>query len=129
MIVAGIVFIALAAIVDLRSRRIPNVLVGAALLLVIVGGPDRGSALAGAALAAAPLFVLVAIRPGAMGMGDAKLAAAAGAVVGLSGVTTLLLATALLGGVMAVGVAIRHGSGATLAYGPAIALALIPALI
>jgi len=129
VIVAGVFLIALAAVIDARSRRIPNVLVGAALILVLVGSPDHATALAGAALAGGPLCVLAFVRPGAMGMGDAKLAAAAGAVVGLSGVSTLLLATALLGGAMALVVTVRRGSGATFAYGPAIALALIPALI
>lgn len=127
--VAGIALIALAAAIDLRSRRIPNVLVIAAFLLVLAGSPDRADALAGAALAAGPLFALAAFRPGAMGMGDAKLAAAAGAVVGLSGVSMLLLATALLGGALAVFVTMRRGSGATFAYGPAIAGALLIALI
>lgn len=127
--IAGIALIALAAVIDARTRRIPNVLVALALVVVLAGSTERVDALLGGLLAAAPLFVLAAVRPGAMGMGDVKLAAAAGAVVGLAGVSTLLLATALLGGALALIVTARRGTRATFAYGPAIAGALLIALI
>lgn len=82
---------ACAAISDHRTSRLPNELVVAgAVPVVVLGmfGLSVGSvalmagALAGAALYAVPLLVLHALSPAAMGFGDVKFAAALGVALG-----------------------------------------------
>ncbi len=61
---------------------------------------------------------------GAFGMGDVKLMAAAGAVVGTGHILPFLFAMTLAGGVIALGYLVAHrGARATMPYGPAIAVA------
>lgn len=119
---AAVVLLVAAALEDLRTRRIRNTLVGPALALALLGAPEAWSGLGGALVAPLPLLVLAIAVPKAMGMGDVKLAAVAGALVGLSLLPSLWVAIAVVGGVLAVLAAIRGGWGATFAYGPAIAL-------
>ena len=126
---AALGLVVLAAAEDLRSRRIRNSLVVPALLLSLLGAPELTSAGLGALLAPLPLLALSVLAPHAMGMGDVKLTAPAGALVGLSGVTSLWLGTALAGGILSVIAFIRGGRRATLAYGPAIALGLLATLL
>lgn len=90
--IAGLV-LAVAAICDLKGRRIPNWLtVGAAcyalLAWAIQGNPQCGLILAGLAgsLAASPNL----IRANQVGAGDVKLAAALGALLGFAGALALL---------------------------------------
>lgn len=98
-----------AAVVDTVSRRIPDRLVLASLvpvvitlLIVVVAGDAPETLLtvpAGAALLALPVLVLHLIAPTAMGFGDVKLALALGAAIGLIewryAVTALCLASGL----------------------------------
>jgi len=100
-----------AATTDVRTRRIPNTLTvsGVALALALramVGGAAVVSGLAGCALALALAVPLVAA--GGLGGGDAKLLAAVGAFVGPAALPTVLLATALAGGAIALVVAFRR---------------------
>jgi prepilin peptidase CpaA len=110
-----IVFIAIMAaamISDVRTNRIPNALVGtgfaAALALQALSGWSAlASGLIGAGLAllvTVPLFAL-----GAIGGGDAKLFAVVGAFMGPYGFFLALLASAVVGGVLGVGSALRRG--------------------
>src|SRR5215470_1769162 len=75
-----------AAIIDLRTRRIPNWVTAAALIAGLVvhtvqdGAGGLGMALAGAALGAA--ILLPFYIGGVMGAGDVKLLAALGALLG-----------------------------------------------
>ncbi len=108
-----------AAVCDLRTRRIPNscnaviLIAGLALHVAFEGWPGLASALS-AALVAFSLF-LVFFLAGGMGGGDVKLMAALGAVVGLPHVAVLLLATAASGGLLAVIVVlVRQRTGRTL---------------
>src|SRR5579872_2033458 len=95
-----------AAIYDLRYRRIPNWLVLAALVvgfglntfLFEMAGLKRAAL--GMALALAIYFPLYLLR--AMGAGDAKLMAALGSIVGPGNWIVLFVATAVLGGMVAV---------------------------
>lgn len=102
-----------AAVTDLRSRRIPNVLVLPFLLLgigssaIAHGWSGIGQSLLGVLLAAAALGVFCLL--GGMGMGDLKLCAAVGAWIGPSQLLVALVMTSLIGGVMAVGWALIGG--------------------
>ncbi len=120
--------VAVAAITDLRSRRIPNWLtlpaipVGVTAQAVFGDGLWAGLAGFGAALAA--FFVLFAL--GAMGAGDVKLFAAVGAFVGIRHLLAVFVLIGLAGGVAAVFVALRAGAlGKTLRNTGAIALSLL----
>jgi leader peptidase (prepilin peptidase)/N-methyltransferase len=111
-----------AAIEDFRSRRIPNVLVTPALVLALLGASDLGSSVGAGLALAAPLYLIALIAPGAMGMGDVKLALPAGAIAGFAGLYHLVLAISGFGAMLALIAFVRGGRKATLAYGPAIAL-------
>lgn len=118
---ASLALIALGATVDLRTRRIPNAIAGAAFVLAMVGSSHLGSSAAATLIAPLPLLVLAFIAPASMGMGDVKLMGAAGALVTLSGLQPLLLGTAILGAALGAVAYARGGRRSTLAYGPAIA--------
>jgi leader peptidase (prepilin peptidase)/N-methyltransferase len=96
---------------DLRERRIPNRVVGPAILacsaLSIIEGVRTGGLVAGAVLVAVILSVALA-RPTWVGMGDAKLALLL--LVGLHGATPLALLLSIeLAAVIALAVALRRG--------------------
>ena len=113
-----------AAAEDLRTRRLRNALVGPALVFAVSADPAL-STVAAAAICVAPFLAMAFWKPGSMGMGDVKFAAPAGALVGLQLLGSLLVAIALIGGVLALVAYLRHGRSATLAYGPAIAIAAL----
>ena len=103
----------LAAVSDLLTRRIPNVLtvvgmVAAPVIWAVVGGPSMALAsLVGAALA----FVVGAalFAAGALGGGDAKLLTVAGAFLGPARLVPALLAIGIAGGILALVVALWRG--------------------
>ena len=101
------------AAIDLRSRRIPNLLTGSAaalgVLLSISGCVQLSvtSALLGFAVGGAlmlPGYIL-----GGTGGGDVKLLAAVGAFLGPALVARTFVFSALAGGVLAIGVAWSRG--------------------
>lgn len=110
---AAVLCSGLAAIFDVRSRRIPNLLTGPTLLLallahIIFGGwSGLGSALlaGGIGFAATLVFFLM----GGMGAGDVKLMAAAGSLLGLSSLAPAMLATALFGALSGIALALYRG--------------------
>ncbi len=114
------VVVVLAVASDLRTRRIPNALtvsgLGVALALRAVTGLDAFVAgLAGGAIALGLTLPLVVL--GGLGGGDSKLLVAVGAFLGPAGLPMALLVTALVGGVMALGLVVYRGVlGATLAH-------------
>ena len=80
-----------AAAVDVDERRLPNVLVGAAAVAVILtaalvavgeGSLGAGPMAIGAGLMAAPLLVMHLVAPASMGFGDVKAATVLGAGLG-----------------------------------------------
>ena len=108
-----------AAVIDVRQRRIPNWLTSPALVMGVLlrwfffGWRGLGSALAGCALAGGVVFLFYLVR--AMGAGDVKLLAAIGSLVGPSNAVVVLAATAISGGVLALlYVVFRRRVGATL---------------
>ena len=102
-----------AAVIDMRHRRIPNVVcvataaAGVALSAGGFSGITVTSSLAG--LAYGFLMMLPGHIFGATGAGDVKLFAAAGTLLGSGRIVTAFLFVAIAGGVLAVIVAIRRG--------------------
>ncbi len=94
-----------AALIDLRTQRIPNLLTLPAILLALIlhtavdGTAGLIFSLKGALLGTA--ILLPPYLMGGMGAGDAKLMGAVGAAVGAGGVFVAFLFTALFGGVYA----------------------------
>ena len=108
-----IALVVAATVTDLRSRRIPNLLVLPFLVLGLVtsaiahGWSGAWQSLLGVLLAVAAMGVFCFL--GSMGMGDLKLCAAVGAWIGPSQLLIALVITTLAGGVMALGWAITGG--------------------
>jgi prepilin peptidase CpaA len=102
-----------AAVIDMRTRRIPNVVTaataatGVALAIAGWSGISVTSSLLGCLLG---LLVMMPGRLlGATGGGDMKLMAAVGAVIGLERMPVAFIATLIAGGVLAVAIAIGRG--------------------
>jgi prepilin peptidase CpaA len=96
---SGLTCATVAALYDLRSRRIPNLITLPAIafgLLLHLGLGGWGQ-------------MLIFYVAGGMGAGDVKLMAAMGCLFGLSMVGWLLIMTSLAGGVMALSMAIYRG--------------------
>ena len=95
-----------ATVIDVRSRRIPNLLsfgaAGIGILLSITGygSVTPAASLSGLALGLATLLPLYLLR--AMGAGDVKLMAAVGAFLGPSLTLVAVLFTFIAGAVMAI---------------------------
>ena len=101
-----------ATVIDIRTRRIPNLLtatmagIGVALAAAGVSGLSVTGSLVGLVLGLAlmmPGHVL-----GATGAGDVKLMAAVGAIVGPAVVVSAFLFSAVAGGLLAVGVSLQR---------------------
>jgi leader peptidase (prepilin peptidase) / N-methyltransferase len=123
-----VLLVAVAAI-DLATRRIPNELVGALVVLALVPRAlgDRTAIVecivAGLAVFGVALLLGTMAR-GGLGMGDVKLAAALGFVLGKVVLPALVLGTAV-GAAAGLAVIARQGQAgrrATIAYGPYLAL-------
>lgn len=108
-----LVLLIAAAVIDLRSRRIPNALNGLLLLTGLVSasfygsGLTLGQSLAGMGAGFGLTFVLFAIN--AMGGGDVKLFAALGTWLGAMRVTEVFAAAAIVGMLVVVTQAARDG--------------------
>jgi prepilin peptidase CpaA len=104
-----------AAVWDVRTGRIPNLLTGLLLLGgvvsagVVAGWSGLGDAAAGCLLLGVP-YVLLFIFAGG-GAGDAKMMAALGAWLGFSNSVAALLAVAVSGAVLGGGYALLRGRG------------------
>ena len=102
-----------AAVIDIRHRRIPNVVcvttAAAGLVLATVGVNSITVTSALAGLAFGFLMMLPRHVFGATGAGDVKLFAAAGTLLGSGRIVTAFLYVAIAGGVLAVAIAMRRG--------------------
>lgn len=107
-------FLAAAAWRDVKEHRIPNALTGAGVVTALVcsillpSGIGWMQSLAGLAVGFGVFFPLYLLR--AMGAGDVKLMAMAGAFLGPADALGAVLATMVTGGVLAVAVALRRGA-------------------
>ena len=103
-----------AAMIDVRTRRIPNLLVGSALAAGLiaqgVGGGTDGLVGGLVGMLVAGGILLPGWLLGWMGAGDVKLMAAAGMWFGFPQSLYATLASLMAGGVIALVMAIRHRS-------------------
>jgi prepilin peptidase CpaA len=129
-----------ACVVDVRTRRIPNMLtfgaaLGGFLHQVVTGGLDGAFTSAGGWLVGALVFLPFFLL-GGMGGGDAKLIAALGAWLGPRETLWLAAYSAIAGGVLGVVVAMTQGYLRTavrnvfamLAYWRAVGVKPVPSL-
>jgi leader peptidase (prepilin peptidase)/N-methyltransferase len=130
------------ALIDARHRIIPNRIVYPSLLLfgaavvavaLVTGGLNLATAGLGLLAYGGALFVIAMLVPGGMGMGDAKLAALIGLVLGALGwryVGVAAMLGVLAGGVGAL-VAMARGAGRkdAIPFGPFLAGAAIVAAL
>ena len=103
----------LGSVTDVRSRKVPNVLTSPAMLAGLLlhlslGGWHELLWSCAAGLLCGAIFLVFFIA-GGMGAGDVKLITAVGCLNGLHGIGSVLVLTALAGGVMAVGLAVLRG--------------------
>jgi prepilin peptidase CpaA len=127
---AGLVFAAslLAAVSDVRTRRIPN-----ALVIALFAGGLAANALLGWQAVAIDIAIVIAVLVAGsvafsfrlIGGGDVKLLAAAAGTLGYPSAVTFILFTLLCGGVLAVAYSATRGRlGATIANVQSMALPL-----
>jgi prepilin peptidase CpaA len=106
-----------AAVIDVRTRRVPNVLTlsvavaGVALAAAGLGRIGIGASVAGCLVGFA--LMLPGHLLGATGGGDVKLLAAVGTLLGPGATLRAFVATAIAGGLLAIVVAVRRGRLAT----------------
>lgn len=121
----------LGALTDVRSRRIPNMIVLPSLAAVLVFSWSLGSGWTTMAGMSVAMVVGIGARiaaGGGFGAGDVKLLAYGGAAVGLAGVGSLLLGTAISGGALGLGYLACSRRRTTVPYGVAITVGLALAL-
>jgi len=108
-----VLLVGVAVFTDLRWRRIPNILTFTAFFAALVirvafqGISGLGLALAGALVA--PIVILLLHGGRGLGMGDVKLAAAIGAIVGPFLAVVTMLVTAVAGGILAIAMMVQPG--------------------
>jgi leader peptidase (prepilin peptidase)/N-methyltransferase len=131
------------ALIDAHHRIVPNRIVYPALLVFAIaigvgqlldGGVSITSALIGLLAYSLPLFVVALIVPGGLGMGDVKLTALIGLVLGARGLSLVAVAAGVgilaggLGGLAAMAV-LRYGRKQQMPFGPFLAAGAAVALL
>ena len=132
------------SIVDLAEKRLPNTVIAptlvAVVVLLLVGAFATGDwisllwALGGGVVMFTVYFLLALISPSAMGMGDVKLAALVGVVLGWFGLTAWLiglLAAFVVGGVIAIiALALRRVTlRGSIPFGPSMLVGALAAVL
>ena len=117
------------ALVDFQVLRIPDplvlaLLVWAAMQVVWLGQPAPVAAIVGLVAAGGLFLLLRLVSRGAMGMGDVKLEAALGALLGFPVIVNAMLLGVIAGGLAAVVLLLskRVSRKDPIAYGPYLAL-------
>lgn len=136
LVALGCAFFLLVAIVDLKYRLVPNVLVYPAMVVVLLfhSIPPMGNTLAallGGLVGLAPFLLTALVRPGGLGGGDVKLAALIGLTVGFPQVLWALTIGILAGGITAILLLLtrRWDMKSHIPYAPFLCLGVIAALI
>ncbi len=129
-------FLIVMALTDLEHHRILNSVVLPAIAVAVLAAfvtPGRSTLqLAfGGGLAFLALFLLAVLVPGGMGMGDVKLAAFIGLIVGFPQIGLVLLVSFVVGGLIAGGLwaAGVVSRGDRIAFGPYLALGALVGLL
>jgi leader peptidase (prepilin peptidase)/N-methyltransferase len=102
---AGLVLVLLAA-TDLRTRLVPNALLypavlGSLLVAAAFGGDAFGTSVLGTAVGFVAFYVFALVSRGALGMGDVKLAAYVGSLLGVGALVVALAAGMLVASALA----------------------------
>jgi prepilin peptidase CpaA len=102
-----------AAVHDLLTKKIPNWITGPGILLgvllhLVLGGVAQAGWSLLAGLVAGSIFLLFYLA-GGMGAGDVKLITAIGCLVGISSIKDVLIASVLIGSVLGLALAAKHG--------------------
>ncbi|MFP3855332.1 MAG: prepilin peptidase [Anaerolineales bacterium] len=92
------------SLIDLEHQRIPNQIVFPALVIAALASPltpaaRLGELWLGGAAAFGTLFLIAIILPRGMGMGDVKLSAFIGLIVGFPAIVPIMLLAFILGGI------------------------------
>jgi prepilin peptidase CpaA len=134
-----IMYVTMAALIDLRTQRIPNELSAMAALLGLIaqvslnGAPGLLSALAGAAIGLAMFLPFYLLR--AVGAGDVKAMATVGIFLGAQATPLAVAFTLIAGAIVGVIVLLLQSSTAAatrtrrFAYGGAIAVGTFATLV
>jgi len=126
----------LVTVTDLECGLIPNQAIVPAAVLALVGAipagwPDAAYHAAAGGIGAGVIALIIALVPGGMGWGDAKLAGFVGLITGLPGVLFALFVAFVSGGL--VGAVLlaggRRGRGDTVPLGPFLAFGGAAALL
>jgi len=117
------------ALIDLEHQLVLNRMIGPALPIFLVANLWLGSAslvslLLGGVAGGGVLLLIALLLPGAMGMGDVKLASLIGVTVGLTNVLVALYVAIICGGVVAIilWISNRFQRNLQMAYAPYLVL-------
>lgn len=110
---AALLSAGIGSVYDIRSSRIPNALTGSSIVIglllhLILGGWSQLAFAILSGLIGGGLFLFFFLM-GGMGAGDVKLMAAVGALVGLGSLSRVLIATVVVGGALAILLALSRG--------------------
>ncbi|MBJ7365587.1 MAG: chorismate synthase [Thermoleophilia bacterium] len=135
-LVVLVIVLGICVVTDLRTRRIPDVVVipGVAVTLGVrcaLGTAPWWVVVGWAAVAGAVLMVPALVRPEAMGMGDAKLAVLIGAALGPAAVGALLVAlvAGCVGGLTWAAAHGRRVRGTAVPFAPFLAVGAVVAVV
>ena len=110
---AALLSAGIGSVYDIRASRIPNALTGCSIVIglvlhLAVGGWSQLAYALLAGLIGGGLFLLFFLM-GGMGAGDVKLMTAVGCLAGLGSLSRVLVATVVIGGALAIGIALSRG--------------------
>jgi leader peptidase (prepilin peptidase)/N-methyltransferase len=122
VIAAFLALLGAATVVDLRERRIPNALTYPSTLVALALSAVTGvivEAALGMLVAGGVMAALWLVGGGRLGLGDVKLSALCGAMLGVQGAQVYLVAGVAVGALVAlIALLILRDRRATLPYGP-----------